>query len=578
MTAQLGQPGPTGVRPGPPPPVRPRLGEVLVELGLLTESDLERALARQGQGPRARIGAVLRDLDLVSEPDVARGLAVLHGLPLLDVEALEIDPDVARLVPRQVSQRLGILAYARDDRRLRVAVADPVDVVALDDLRQITGATSLTVGVAPRSSISAAVARLWAEVEDQDVLQAFVDETAPSALPTETDDVEDATTIRLVDRLLDVAVRERASDLHLEPHRSGVLVRLRVDGVLREVLELPSSGYAAVTARLKIIAGLDIIERRLPQDGRARIRVAGGLVDIRVSTLPALHGESIVVRLLPSASRLPDLRGLGLTDPQRTQLIEVMSRPQGLVLITGPTGSGKTNTLYAALSEGVDRTRNVMTLEDPVEIELPGITQVQIDDKAGMTFARALRACLRQDPDVLLVGEIRDQDTAELAVRAALTGHLVLATLHTLDAASALTRLADMGVAPYLVTSSLALVVSQRLVRVPCEVCAVPDDSASEVLRALGVDDVDGAWVRAVGCPSCSDTGYRGRTSVMEMLAVTEPLRAALLGGAGAERVRALAESAGHVTLFRSGIEKARAGRTTLAEVLRAVPRESGVG
>jgi type IV pilus assembly protein PilB len=250
-----------------------------------------------------------------------------------------------------------------------------------------------------------------------------------------------------------------------------------------------------------------------------------------------------------------------------------MSRPQGLVLITGPTGSGKTNTLYAALAEGVDGSRNVMTLEDPVEIELPGITQIQIDDKSGLSFARALRACLRQDPDVLLVGEIRDQDTADLAVRAALTGHLVLATLHTLDAAAAITRLADMGVAPYLVTSSLALVVSQRLVRLPCPECVAPDPTAPEVLRQLSVDDVEGTWVRAVGCPACTDTGYRGRTAVLEMLPVTEALRAALLVGANEARVRAIASDAGHVTLYGSGLNKARAGQTTLAEVLRAVPR-----
>lgn len=556
-----------------PDSVRLRLGEVLIGLGVLTEVDLACALDRQSRGPRSRLGAVLLDMGLASEADVARGLAALHGLPLLDVDALAIQADVARTVPPAMAQRLGILAYGRDGQGLLVAVADPVDVVALDDIRRITGALTLVVGVAARSAIMLALAQVWAEAEDRDVVQAFVDETAVSAAPAEVDDAEDAATIRLVDRLLDVAVRERASDLHLEPHRGSVLVRLRVDGVLQEVLDLPPAGYAAVTARLKIIAGLDIIERRVPQDGRARIRVAGGVVDVRVSTVPAMHGEKIVVRILPSASRLPDLRGLGLTDDQRGLLLEVMSRPQGLILITGPTGSGKTNTLYAALAEGVDSTRNVMTLEDPVEIELPGITQIQIDEKAGLSFARALRACLRQDPDVLLVGEIRDQDTAELAVRAALTGHLVLATLHTLDAAAAITRLADMGVAPYLVTSSLALVVSQRLVRIPCPECAAPDPGALDALHQLAVPDTAGAWVRAAGCSACSDTGYRGRTAVLEMLPVTEALRSALLAGAGEERVRAIAEKAGHVSLFDSGLRKAREGRTTLAEVLRAVPR-----
>ncbi len=559
-----------------PAPVRPRLGEALVALGLLSPGDLDHAVEEQTRARGRRLGTILQDRALVSELDVARALAVVHELPLLDLDAVAIDPAVARLVPRAVAQRLGVLVYARDGAHLSVAVADPVDVVALDDVRMITGATSLTVGLAPRSVISAAVARVWAERDDEDALQAFVDETTVTAVTGEEDADEDAATIRLVDRLLALAVRERASDVHIEPHRRGVLVRLRVDGVLREVLELPAGGYAALAARLKIVANLDVIERRLPQDGRARIRVPGGFIDARVSTLPALHGEKVVVRILPSAARLPGLAGLGVPPAQRQHLLDAILRPQGLVLITGPTGSGKTNTLYAALSEGVDRTRNVMTLEDPVEIELPGITQVQVDDRTGLTFARALRASLRQDPDVILVGEIRDQETADLAIRAALTGHMVLSTLHTLDCAAAISRLADMGVPRYLVTSSLSLVVSQRLVRRPCPSCSVADPFVAAALDEAGITDHDGRWVQVAGCPACSSTGYAGRTAVLEVLPVTAAIRAALLAGADEDALRRAARAEGHESLFESGVAKARLGETTLAEVLRAVPRDPG--
>ena len=507
----------------------------------------------------------------MSESDVARALARMHGLPLADLATLEVDRAVARLLPRAVATRLGVLLHAGDATRLHAVVADPVDVVALDDVRTITGASSVVVSVAAKSLISAALDRVW-EARDEEALAAFIDENAAAELVVEDRDDDDAATIRLVDRLLLLAIHERASDIHIEPHRHGVSVRLRVDGILREVLELPRGGSAAVTARLKIISNLDVIERRRPQDGRARIAVPGGVVDARVSTLPTMHGEKVVIRLLPSAARLPDLGALGLDGRQRQLLLEVVNRPQGLILLTGPTGSGKTNTLYAALAEGVDRTRNVITLEDPVEIELQGISQVQVDDRSGLSFAQGLRSCLRQDPDVILVGEIRDQETADLAVRAALTGHLVMSTLHTLDAAAAVTRLVDMGVAPYLVTSSLALVVSQRLVRIPCIKCCVGDAEAPLTLRAMGHSDVAGDWVRSVGCPACAETGYSGRTAVLEMLPVTARVRTALLSGQPEDAVRLAARADGIPSLFDAGVAAARVSRTTLAEVLRAVP------
>ena len=555
---------------------RARLGETLVELGLLGQIDLERALLHQQQGPGVRLGAVLQDMGVVSDEDVARGLASMYGLPIVDPSTLEIDRSVARLIPRSTATRLGVLLHAGDGVQLHAVVADPVDVVTLDDVRTITGVASVIVSVASRSAISAALDRVWEAREDEEALAAFVDENTASEMVIE-DREDDAATIRLVDRLLLLAVHERASDLHIEPQRHSVSVRLRVDGILREVLELPRGGSSAVTARLKIISNLDVIERRMPQDGRARIHVQGGVVDARVSTLPSMHGEKVVVRLLPSSSRLPNLAGLGLDEGQQRTLLDVVRSPQGLVLLTGPTGSGKTNTLYAALAEGVDRTRNVITLEDPVEIELPGITQVQVDEKAGLTFAQGLRSCLRQDPDVILVGEIRDQETANLATRAALTGHLVMSTLHTLDAASAITRLVDIGVAPYLVSSSLSLVVSQRLVRVPCPECCLGDVDAPGIVAAMGYANTAGDWVRAVGCPACAETGYSGRTAVLEVLPVTRNVRAALIAGQPEDAVRRAARADGVNSILGAGLTAARAGRTTLAEVLRAIPQQEAV-
>ncbi len=554
------------------PGVRTRLGSLLVDSGVLSGGDLAAALDRQSEQPGTRLGVILREMGVISEDDLTQGLATLHGLDVVEVELLTIDRDVARMVPRAMAQRLGILAYQRTGNTLRVAIADPVDVVALDDLRAIFGRLSLDIAVAAPSAISRALTRAWAEHDEQDILSAYIHETTVSAASPVQSDEDDSLTIQLVDRLLSQAVRQRASDLHIEPQRDGVRVRLRIDGILREVMNVPPSGYAALTARLKIVANLDVIERRLPQDGRARIVLAEGPVDVRVSTLPSMHGETVVVRILPPASQLPGMAGLGIDVDQRRLLLEAVARPQGLILITGPTGSGKTNTLYAAIAEGVDVARNAITLEDPVEIELPGLTQVQIDDHSGLGFARGLRASLRQDPDVILVGEIRDHETAELAVRAALTGHLVLSTLHTMDSAASITRLVDMGLARYLVTSSLALVASQRLVRVPCSECCVADQDADAVLDDLGVADHAGQWLSPVGCPVCGNTGYVGRTAIVEIMPINSSIRRILLAGGDEEQVRGTARLDGVASLHQAGIAKARHGGTSLAEVLRVVP------
>ncbi|TAK68585.1 MAG: type II/IV secretion system protein [Actinomycetota bacterium] len=554
---------------------RLRLGDVLVAAGEVSEADLARALQLQASEPqpRRRLGTVLVSLGLVDDRQIAAALARVHNLPVIGLDATRLDRAAAQLIPRGAAERHKVLVLGWNGRLLRVAVADPVDVVALDDVRTLAGAAGLDVSVAPESQIAAALETVWSEAVDQAVYDEFLKEVTPEAVEAETGNENDAAAIKMVDRVLAHGARLNASDIHVEPQRDGVRVRMRVDGILREVLHLPQAAYSSMVARLKIISGLNVIERRVPQDGRTRISIEGRALDVRVSTLPSLRGEKVVLRLLPDSRSLPTLDGLGMAEDQSRVLRDVLHLPQGLVLITGPTGSGKTNTLYAGISEVVDAERNVITLEDPVEVELPGSTQVQIDEKVGMTFARGLRAVLRQDPDIVLVGEIRDQETAELAIRAALTGHLVLSTLHTLDSPAALTRLTDMGVAPYLVASSLSLVLAQRLLRRPCPDCVVHEPMPADVATRLGLtgEYATHAYPRAVGCAHCGDTGYAGRIGVFETLVVTPAVRDALLSGAGETEVRRAALATGWLPLAQRAVLAAAAGRTTIAEVLRVV-------
>jgi type IV pilus assembly protein PilB len=386
--------------------------------------------------------------------------------------------------------------------------------------------------------------------------------------------VDDAPTVRLVTTLLVDAVRVGASDVHVEPQRGDLRIRYRVDGVMRDVMTLPRSATPAITSRIKIVSGLDIAERRLPQDGRTRFVVDGRPVDARVSTMPAIHGEKVVVRLLTRSDQVPAVDAVGLDPDQLAAVRSAVAGAQGLVIVTGPTGSGKTSTLYSLLPEVDVGERNVVSLEDPVEVQFPGITQVQVHERAGLTFSRGLRAVLRQDPDVVLVGEIRDSETAELAVRASLTGHLVLTTMHTNSTVAAMTRFLEMGIEPFMVGSSLEIVVAQRLVRRPCHGCTVAYEPDPALLRSLGVteDRLEGASpVRGVGCIECGQTGYRGRLGVFEVLRVDQALRRVL---ANDPSERAIADAAaGLVTLRESAVRKALRGETTFDEVARVSPR-----
>jgi type II secretory ATPase GspE/PulE/Tfp pilus assembly ATPase PilB-like protein len=572
---------------------RRRLGEVLVDRGVLDETTLDELLEEQADDrarrlQHRRLGQLIVEHGLATEAEVADALGELLDLEVVDLAVTPVDPEAARSVPRQLCEKHGVLVLGPGEHGLRVATIDPTNVLALDDVRIHTRQRWLEVVVAVPSQLRDYLARVWSLASDATNALELLEDVGTdrgrdgSAAGTGGDwstqrsiediDVDDSPTVRVVDALLADAVRQGASDVHVEPQRDGVHIRYRIDGLLRDIMTLPRAAGPATTSRLKIVSNLDIAERRLPQDGRARIGVDGRVVDARVSTLPAMHGEKVVVRLLAAADEITDLTDIGLDDGQLALVQRALGTPQGLVLITGPTGSGKTSTLYSAIHEVVTPERNVVTLEDPVEIQLPGITQVQVNARSGLTFARGLRAVLRQDPDVVLVGEIRDDETAELALRASLTGHLVLSTLHTTSALAALTRLVDMGAPAYLVASSLSLVVAQRLVRRPCPSCAEPYQPDAEVQRLLGLtaqDIPEVGPVRGTGCPSCSETGHRGRTGVFEVLDVDARIRRALVADPTEATLSRVLDARGHRALRSAAVAAAARGETTYEEALR---------
>ncbi len=556
---------------------RPRIGEVLVDAGVITAVELASLLEHQrtAEGGRRRLGELMVELGFANEKVIAGAVAGQLGLGTIDLSRTVPAPDVVRVLPRSVAERSLALVVDRTGSGIVVAVADPTNVLALDDVRLHTGAAELTVLVSTPSQIRDHLARAWSLTQDSSGMAAIVDDVedeAQESLDSIGSADDEAPIVKLVNRVLADAVRLRASDIHVEVQRDSLRIRYRVDGMLRDVMTAPKRVAASVISRIKIISGLDIAERRVPQDGRARINVDGASIDCRVSTLPSLHGEKIVIRLLTRGDAVPGLAALGFEPQQLAVFQSALSVPQGLVLITGPTGSGKTNTLYAAIAEILTPEKNIVTLEDPVEVQLPGITQVQVHEKAGLTFEKGLRSVLRQDPDIVLVGEVRDGQTAELALKAALTGHLVLTTLHTNSAVAALTRLIDMCAEPFLVASSLTASIAQRLVRKPCESCAegyIPD-STTLALLGLKIDDIlDATPLKGTGCPECGGTGYKGRTAVYEVLEVDAAMRQVLMKDPSEAAVSAQARAAGMSTLRVSAIDKARRGETTFEEAVR---------
>jgi type IV pilus assembly protein PilB len=559
--------------PSGPAPRRRRLGELLVEAGVLDPDQIAQALERAR--PDERLGASLLRLAVIDERRIADAVAAQLGLERVDVEHESIDPEAVELLPARLAERHDVLPLRFEGHILVIATADPSDVVALDDVRVATRVRSVRPVVATSAALERTRQRAYRVDVAHDVLDAIEETSDAVADDVEVVDENSQPVVRLVDALIGDAVTVRASDIHIEPDSDGVAVRVRVDGLLRETRRIPRMLGRQVISRIKIMSKLDIAERRLPQDGRAVVRVEGQEVDLRVSTMPTMHGETVVLRLLPKGADRIELAELGFGETTLASLLDALERPQGLVLVTGPTGSGKTSTLYAGLTAVADPSRNVLTLEDPVEMQLPGVNQTQIEPKIGLTFARGLRHVLRQDPDVVLVGEIRDEETARLAVEASFTGHLVLATLHTNDAPSAVARLVDLGADAFLIASSLLLVVAQRLARAVCTSCAVSETPSPELLARLGLDAdglTDAVLRRGTGCRVCDDTGTHGRVAIGEVLTVTPAIRELVVEGAAEAVVARQARADGLVPLRTEAIRVARTGTITLAEALRITP------
>ena len=552
------------------------VADLLAATNLLSEDKLNAVRARAGQGSIAK---AIVDKGYAESEGVARALASRHDMPLVDLPLTGVDRLAAELVPLHVLERLVAIPYALKGDLLRVAVADPADLHAIDELR-LASRQQLELSVAARDDILTELRRLARASEAFGARAALVDE---AALEEEDDDLEvedgisEAPLVRLVNSIIFQAAEDGASDVHFEPQEDALAVRLRIDGVLHEVQRIPRRMMAGVTTRLKVLAKLDIAERRKPQDGRISLNAAaaGRMLDIRVATLPTVEGESVVMRLLDKSKRPPTLEELGLSDEMRQRLEELVQRPTGALLVTGPTGSGKSTTLYAALAEINSPEIKIVTVEDPVEYRLAGTNQVQINVRAGLTFATALRSILRSDPDVVMVGEIRDPETAKISIEAALTGHFVLSTLHTNDAPAALTRLNEMGVEPFLTGSAVTGVLAQRLARKLCtHCCEMYSPSVDDLIKARVSPDVaaqaDGmVFYRKHGCPRCNKTGYKGRIGVFQLLAMSESLETLAAEKASREELERAAMAEGMRTLWDDGITKVAAGLTSIEELAR---------
>jgi type IV pilus assembly protein PilB len=563
-------------------PSRPaaQLDELLLARGLLTSEQLEEARLQAAQRGRS-VGRVLIELGFVSEAGLVAILAEQLGLEFVDLSEVSIDPSAVGMVPEPTARRHNCIPLrVEDGRTLVVAMSDPANVVAKDDLRAMTG-KDVRVVVATKADVMSALNRNYrldrtAETLVEEVAaEREAEEKTLEAQLAKSASTEDGPVIKLVNLLITQAVNDRASDIHVEPGERDLRVRYRVDGVLHEMMRPPKSIQAGITSRLKIMADINIAERRIPQDGRISLIVQGKQIDLRIATLPTVHGEKIVMRILDKSSVLLQLSDLGFLPENFERFRQSYTKPYGAILVTGPTGSGKSTTLYATINILNKPEVNIITVEDPVEYQLPGVNQVQTNPKAGLTFASALRSILRSDPDIVLIGEIRDRETAQIAVEAALTGHLVLSTLHTNDAPSALTRLVEMGIEPFLVASSLDSIVAQRLARKLCERCKEPYVPTEQELTSAGfafdpADDLPKLY-RPVGCTTCSQTGYKGRMAIHEVMAVTEEIEKLVAENASSEEMGKVAREQGMLTLRDDGLEKVRAGLTSIEEVLRVV-------
>lgn len=553
---------------------RKRLGEILIAAGLITEDQLKNALDLQRKTGR-KLGEVFIKEGFVTEDQVIKVLETQLGIKSLDLTKLFIEPEAVKMVPENLCRKYTLIGVQMSNGQLVLAMKDPLDYFALEDVR-------LTVGLPVKQAIShekdilQAIERFFSKSVAEKAVQDFVKQynlTAVKQTQVEAEAVEDvnsAPIVRFINSIIENAVRNNASDIHIEPEETEVRIRIRVDGILQENMKIGLETLNPVISRIKIMSNLNIAEKRLPQDGRIGFSLEGRSIDLRVSTLPTIYGEKVVMRILDRTSFVLSKEKLGLTEDDNIKFERMITKPYGIILVTGPTGSGKTSTLYAMMSELNDTRKNIITLEDPVEYNLKGINQVQLNTKAGLTFANGLRSILRQDPDIVMVGEIRDGETAEIAVRSALTGHLVLSTLHTNDAPGAITRIIDMGIEPFLISSSIIGVIAQRLVRKICPLCKKAYSPDGREARLLDIHEGEVPVVyKGTGCQICNGTGYKGRTAIFEIMETDKILRTMIDKGATTDEIRDMAVENGMITLRESCKKLVLKGVTTVEELAR---------
>ncbi len=562
-----------------------RVGEILRATTRLTEQQLDEALEQQ-QEKGGRLGEVLVRMKAVTGDELSRALALQADIPWRgDVNEKIAVPELVRDIPINFARRYEIVPIAEVDDEVEVLVSDPFDLTAVDDVAALLG-RPVRVGVAASEKIVAIINAVYERKDTADLVGGLEEEGLDSvAHDLEAEDVEDlldatdeAPIIKLINSLIFQAVKDRASDIHIEPGEKDIAVRFRVDGILRNVLRPPKRFQSSIISRVKIMSGLNIAEKRLPQDGRIRTKIAGKDIDIRVSTLPTSFGERVVMRLLDRSAVLMELDRIGISQDNLSRIRKIINLPHGIFLVTGPTGSGKTTTLYGCLATINSEDINIITVEDPVEYQLRGISQIQVNPKIELTFASALRSILRQDPDVVLIGEMRDLETAEIAIQASLTGHLVFSTLHTNDSAGAITRLTDMGVEPFLVSSSLVAVMAQRLVRTICANCKEAYTPTREELAEVGLKPEqlkDNVVYRGKGCDQCLSSGYKGRSGIYEMMIMTDKIRQLVLKNVDSNTIKRQAAADGMRSLRDDGADKVIAGMTTIEEVLRVTQEDT---
>lgn len=545
--------------------MRKRLGDLLVDAGLITELELQATLETKNEDEK--LGDALLREGYITEQQLIEALEFQLGIPHINILQYPIEQDVIQLVPRELAKRHQALPFRKEGNKLYVAMADPMDYFAIEEIRMATG-FQIVPGIATKDALFRMITKYY---DLQESIEEVLDDFSPEEEIEEsgiTDD--DSPIVRMVNQIITNAVAQRASDIHFDPQETEVAVRYRVDGILKTERSLPKYMQNTLTARIKIMGNLDITENRIPQDGRIKMHVNFRPIDIRLSTLPSVYGEKIVMRILDISSSLGQLDKVGFSEENLETFKSMIEKPNGIVLVTGPTGSGKSSTLYAALNHLNREEVNIITIEDPVEYQLQGVNQVQVKEEVGMTFASGLRSILRQDPDIIMIGEIRDQETAEIAIRASLTGHLVLSTLHTNSATAALTRLIDMGIEPFLISSSLTGVVGQRLVRRVCRDCARKEEPTSreiEIFRNAGLEIE--TIQRGAGCSSCGMTGYRGRLAIHEVLLIDDHIKELIMQQSSFVEIQNYVKEKGMKFLLDDGLAKVTQGLTTTEEVLR---------